>query len=212
MGFGVTRLTAEWAQSGSGHATNVIGVALQPYIAPEPAPPVPGSVDYRLKRRRLLADVESGVVSRAEACDAHPELLRAARNAAPPLGRNCPLCPEGELRIVGYVFGPGWAAAASASCPTRSSSASHGATGTSWPTRSRCAPTAAGTTSSGATPWVPVEPEPPVGRHRSDQRTAGGPGCSRSGSQGTFWHPVSCPVGSRSAPADAGSGAGDDEV
>ena len=81
-------------------------VALQPYIAPEPASPVPGSVDYRLKRRRLLADVEAGVVSRAEACDAHPELLRAARNAAPPLGRSCPLCPDGELRIVGYVFGP----------------------------------------------------------------------------------------------------------
>ncbi len=45
-------------------------------------------------------------MSRAEACDAHPDLLRAARNAAPPLGRRCPLCPEGDLRIVGYVFGP----------------------------------------------------------------------------------------------------------
>jgi len=81
-------------------------VALQPRIAPEPAPAVPGSVDYRLRRRRLLADVEAGVVSRAEACDAHPDLLRAARNAAPPLGRRCPLCPDGDLRIVGYVFGP----------------------------------------------------------------------------------------------------------
>ncbi|WP_428115880.1 DUF5318 family protein [Candidatus Poriferisodalis sp.] len=67
---------------------------------------MPGSVDYRLRRRRLLADVEAGTVSRSEACDAHPDLIRAARNAAPPLGRDCPLCPDGDLRIVGYVFGP----------------------------------------------------------------------------------------------------------
>ena len=86
--------------------TSVSRVTLQPHIAPEPAPAVPGSVDYRLRRRRLLADVEAGVISRAEACDAHPDLLRAARNAAPPLGRSCPLCPDGDLRIVGYVFGP----------------------------------------------------------------------------------------------------------
>lgn len=67
---------------------------------------MPGSVDYRLRRRRLLADVEAGLISRADVCDAHPDLLRAARNAAPPLGRACPLCPDGDLRIVGYVFGP----------------------------------------------------------------------------------------------------------
>ena len=87
-------------------ATSVTGVALEPRTESRPAPAVPGSVDYRLRRRRLLADLQAGTISRSEACDAHPDLLRAARNVAPPLGRDCPLCPDGDLRIVGYVFGP----------------------------------------------------------------------------------------------------------
>jgi hypothetical protein len=65
-----------------------------------------GSVDYRLQRRRLLADIEAGLVARSEACDIHPELLRVARNAALSTGRGCPLCDVGELRLVAYVFGP----------------------------------------------------------------------------------------------------------
>jgi len=63
-------------------------------------------VDYRLQRRRLLADIEAGLVDRSEVCDIHPELLRVARNAATPIGRECPLCEEGDLRLVAYVFGP----------------------------------------------------------------------------------------------------------
>ena len=68
-----------------------------------------GTVDYRLQRRRLLADIEAGVVDRSEACDIHPELLRVARNVALPIGRDCPLCDPGDpggLRLVAYVFGP----------------------------------------------------------------------------------------------------------
>ena len=65
-----------------------------------------GEVDYRLQRRRLLSDIERGVVDRAEACDVHPELLRVARNAAPRSAEDCPLCLKDELRLVAYVFGP----------------------------------------------------------------------------------------------------------
>ena len=65
-----------------------------------------GEVDYRLQRRRLLSDIESGLVDRAEACDIHPELLRVARNAAPKTGEDCPLCLKADIRVVAYVFGP----------------------------------------------------------------------------------------------------------
>ena len=69
-----------------------------------------GEVDYRLQRRRLLSDIERGVVDRAEACDVHPELLRVARNAAPRSAEDCPLCLKDELRLVAYVlWGLAWA-------------------------------------------------------------------------------------------------------
>jgi len=65
-----------------------------------------GEVDYRLQRRRLLSDIDRGLVDRAEACDIHPELLRVARNAAPKSGEDCPLCFTEDIRLVAYVFGP----------------------------------------------------------------------------------------------------------
>ena len=39
-------------------------------------------------------------------CDAHPELIRAAKNVGTPTGHTCPICEEQELRLVTYVFGP----------------------------------------------------------------------------------------------------------
>lgn len=77
-----------------------------PGIAARDAEAGLGTVDYRLQRRRLLRDIESGVVDRSEACDIHPELLRVAKNAAPPMSRECPLCDNPQLRLVAYVFGP----------------------------------------------------------------------------------------------------------
>jgi hypothetical protein len=65
-----------------------------------------GAVDYRLQRMRLIADVEAGMVARSEVCDAHPELLRVARNVAPPTSDDCPICDKPGLRMVCYVFGP----------------------------------------------------------------------------------------------------------
>lgn len=65
-----------------------------------------GAVDYRLQRQRVVADVHAGIVDRSDACDIHPELLRAARNVAVPGPDECPICDATGLRTLSYVFGP----------------------------------------------------------------------------------------------------------
>lgn len=62
-------------------------------------------VDYALQRRAVLTDVAVGRVSRAEACDAHPYLLLAARHYGEATTAPCPLCDKRHLRHVHYVFG-----------------------------------------------------------------------------------------------------------
>ena len=47
-------------------------------------------VDYALQRRALLGDVASGRRARAEACDAHPYLLLAARHYGEPVPEPVP--------------------------------------------------------------------------------------------------------------------------
>jgi hypothetical protein len=66
----------------------------------------PGTVDYRLLREATVAAVRKGRLSRADACDAHPELLRAARHCSEATEEPCPLCDGGPLALVRYVFGP----------------------------------------------------------------------------------------------------------
>lgn len=62
-----------------------------------------GRVDYRMARRAVLRDVRSGLRSRSDVCDAHPELLRAAKWIGEPAG-DCPLCEQDGLVHVTYVF------------------------------------------------------------------------------------------------------------
>lgn len=64
-----------------------------------------GQVDYTLKRRALLREYREGVRSRLDLCDAHPELMRAARYVGAETGRECPVCDKGGLRLVCYVYG-----------------------------------------------------------------------------------------------------------
>jgi hypothetical protein len=64
-----------------------------------------GIVDHRLARRMLINQVRLGRISRTEVCDAHPELIRAARNVGTETSADCPICEESKLRIVTYVFG-----------------------------------------------------------------------------------------------------------
>ena len=78
-------------------------MGFQPHLAGER---VTGAVEYRLQRQALLADVAEGVVRTEDVCDAHPELLRVARNGAPRSDVPCPICEDAALALVSYVFGP----------------------------------------------------------------------------------------------------------
>lgn len=76
-----------------------------------------GVTNYRMAKRALVQQVSQGAVPLRDVCDAHPELLRAARNVGTSTRRSCPICeladerasiPHDEsqtLRLVTYVFG-----------------------------------------------------------------------------------------------------------
>jgi hypothetical protein len=65
----------------------------------------PGVVDYRLVRRGLISEYRKGRLARHQVCDAHPELVRAARELGEPTRVTCPICEETKLVLVTYVFG-----------------------------------------------------------------------------------------------------------
>ena len=62
-------------------------------------------LDYRLARNAVLADFRANRVTREDICDAHPELLRAAK-AGIHTSEVCPVCEEDHLVHVTYAFGP----------------------------------------------------------------------------------------------------------
>ncbi|MFC9971899.1 DUF5318 family protein [Spirillospora sp. NPDC127200] len=62
-------------------------------------------MDYGLARRAALAGLRAGRLSRDDACDAHPHLLRAARHHGEPTDRACPVCRRERLTHVSYVYG-----------------------------------------------------------------------------------------------------------
>ena len=45
----------------------------------------PGEIDYRLARQSVISEYRKGRLARHEVCDAHPELLRAAREVGEPV-------------------------------------------------------------------------------------------------------------------------------
>ncbi|MCL4113912.1 UNVERIFIED_CONTAM: hypothetical protein GTU68_024096 [Idotea baltica] len=65
-----------------------------------------GHVDYRLARAAVLADYRDGILAPSEVCDAHPELVRAAREVGRRVDGDCPICERRRLVHVTYVFGP----------------------------------------------------------------------------------------------------------
>jgi hypothetical protein len=62
-------------------------------------------IDYALARRAVLRDLERGAVARLDVCDAHPELLRAARHVGERAEHRCPVCSGLHVRYVSYVYG-----------------------------------------------------------------------------------------------------------
>ncbi|MET0627358.1 MAG: DUF5318 family protein [Acidimicrobiia bacterium] len=67
--------------------------------------------DYALARRAVLRDLRSGRVTRLDVCDAHPELVRAARYVGEKVQQPCPVCASAGLAYVSYVYGDGLRAA-----------------------------------------------------------------------------------------------------
>lgn len=66
----------------------------------------PGTIDYRLDRRRLLRAVRAGEIDREDVCDAQIELLRVGKDYSKAAPTACPVCEERTLRHVRFVFGP----------------------------------------------------------------------------------------------------------
>jgi len=62
-------------------------------------------VDYTLAKRATLAGLRGGRLSRRDVCDAHPDLVRAARNVGEAARGPCPVCAKDTLVHVTYAFG-----------------------------------------------------------------------------------------------------------
>jgi hypothetical protein len=64
-----------------------------------------GVVDYTLAKRALLRDARMGVLGLTDLCDAHPELMRAARYVGEETRSDCPVCSREKLVLLAYVYG-----------------------------------------------------------------------------------------------------------
>ena len=69
--------------------------------------PLGGVIDHRLARQHLINEYRKGRLARHQVCDAHPELIRAARNVGERARGKCPVCAGRELYYVSYVYGDG---------------------------------------------------------------------------------------------------------
>lgn len=74
---------------------------------PTQRPPAPSGpvVDYSLARRSLLVSLRRGMLNTTDVCDAHPELMRAAKNIGEEVESPCPVCSHEAIRWVRYVYG-----------------------------------------------------------------------------------------------------------
>jgi hypothetical protein len=63
------------------------------------------TIDYRMAKLALLREVRVGRMSRFDVCDAHPELLRAAKHIGHETSDLCPICEKEPLRVLFYTYG-----------------------------------------------------------------------------------------------------------
>jgi Family of unknown function (DUF5318) len=64
-----------------------------------------GVIDFTLAKRAILRDTQDGLKSVSDICDAHPELLRAAKHVGEPTRNDCPVCGKDKLVLLAYVYG-----------------------------------------------------------------------------------------------------------
>jgi hypothetical protein len=82
---------------------SVSGRSFDPTVRPpQPSGPV---VDYSLARRSVLASLRRGTLGTTDVCDAHPELMRAAKHIGEDRSELCPVCSHDAMKSVKYVFG-----------------------------------------------------------------------------------------------------------
>ena len=60
-----------------------------------------------MARNSVVREFQKGRLSRQEVCDAHPDLLRAARGVGTVTSERCPICEDADVVLVSYVFGSG---------------------------------------------------------------------------------------------------------
>jgi Family of unknown function (DUF5318) len=71
----------------------------------QPPAPVGPVVDYSLARRSVLGSLRRGSLHATDVCDAHPELMRAAKHIGDSMPDPCPVCSHDTLKTVRYVYG-----------------------------------------------------------------------------------------------------------
>lgn len=64
------------------------------------------SVEYLLAKRAVLKEFKAGQIAKTDLCDAHPDLIRAAKSIGVPSGEICEVCESGDIVHVSYAFGP----------------------------------------------------------------------------------------------------------
>jgi hypothetical protein len=63
-----------------------------------------GVINFTLAKRALIREYRRGLISRLDICDAHPELMRAAKNIGEETRGDCPVCDTPGLRRLAYVY------------------------------------------------------------------------------------------------------------
>lgn len=64
------------------------------------------SVEYLLAKRAILREFKAGQIAKTDLCDAHPDLIRAAKAVGVPSGEVCEVCQLGDIVHISYAFGP----------------------------------------------------------------------------------------------------------
>jgi hypothetical protein len=64
-----------------------------------------GQIDYQLAKESVIREFRRGRLSKADICDAQPELLRVARSVGVATSQPCPICEQQSIVHVVFGFG-----------------------------------------------------------------------------------------------------------